>query len=196
MLSSCIIEELQKTAGACSKSAVLHFHFEFQDEKKQSPTMLLRVMAAQLAASEESDKYSMNAVEDLYHNCLNGQDEPQENKLWHTLNRQMESLKNVYLIVDALDESDDHAKIVAIITALLSRYSNLHILALSRREPGLKGLATLSGQRQISIKADTVDSDIRTYVKARLNDPEQFDWLDADSQNYIMETILRRCNGM
>ncbi|GAB7355145.1 hypothetical protein MBLNU459_g5716t2 [Dothideomycetes sp. NU459] len=196
MLSSCIVEELQKMLDFQSDLAVLHFHFDFQDERKQSPVTILRAMASQLAASEESDDYSRKAVEDLYHHCLNGQEEPQENKLLHTLARQMESLKHVYLVVDAIDESNDHVKVVKLFKTLLGRYPNLHILALSRKLSSLQDLATLPGQPQLSIQADTVDGDICTYVKARLNDPEDFDWLDMGAREYILGAVLRKCNGM
>jgi hypothetical protein len=113
----------------------------------------------------------------------------------------VENFKNVFIIIDALDECakvGEREDLLAMILNMKSRsLSSLHLLVTSRPEPDIKeALLPLLTIPAIPVEGSPVDFDIGLYVSWQLaNDPKLKKWLPHIKAE-IEKTLVAGANGM
>ena len=111
---------------------------------------------------------------------MNGQQQPTRDMLLATLYQMIESFKETFIILDALDECSERQELLEDIEELKCwTDTNLHILSTSRREKDIEErIEPLAyDQGKISIDSMRVNDDIRAYVHERLRaDPKLKRW--------------------
>ena len=106
MLSSLAIEHLQHTQEGL-KVAVIFVFFTHKERREQTASSLLGSLLKQLLQhTNEIPK----KVEELYRECKEKDTRPSTDKLFDLLKQQLQSFSRVYVIVDALDESEEDTR--------------------------------------------------------------------------------------
>src|SRR5947209_7612016 len=98
ILSSTIIEDLEKTLR---RQSLLYFYFDFSDTNKQTLESMVRSLTSQLyskcgGASKEFDS--------LFSSCEYGRRQPSCESLCKAFLHMTELVKEVWIVLDALDE--------------------------------------------------------------------------------------------
>lgn len=170
-----------------------YFYLDYQDDRTQRVTNILRSLIAQIVRPE---KTLPNAVEALYLTYGNTTQPPNLRTLIATLVQTIETLQNVYIILDALDEYPDKSELLDILEALAAQgVPNLHLLVTSRLDPDIK-LSLGSIANGVAIEATIVDSDIRLFVQDRLRNDLRLRRLAVSLKDVIETTIVDGSAGM
>ena len=113
-------------------TVVGYFYFDFNDVDKQSSKKAVRSLLLQCT---QGDHDGARALEQLYHQCGDGQQQPAEGTIRAVLRDIVARPKEKYLVQDALDECTDREDVLAFLeTAAHKKHPNLRILTTSRRE--------------------------------------------------------------
>lgn len=110
--------------------------------------------------------------------------EPSTQRLVLALSGTLQKFDTVYLLVDAVDESQDRRKLLRILTTLAGPdFAKIKLLATSRREHDIEQ-AFRQVSTDISLSNEWVDEDIRRYIEQILSDKSRFGhWSDALRQD-------------
>ena len=109
--------------------------------------------------------------------------------------------KEVYIIIDALDEcpynNGERARLVSLLSSFKDfNLLNFHILVTSRKEPDLVGIEKLVTFPPIGIQTGDVNGDILLHVRKQLcNDPKLCDW-PQETKDEIEMKLSRGAHGM
>ena len=196
ILSSTILQNVLVECEAKTTSAVLYFYFDFNDAEKEPHEKMIRSLISQLSRCSVT-----SALQDLYSSCMKGGRQPAFEVLLETLRRMMESLGDIYVVIDALDECTEREQLLTDLEEMASwKDVGLHMLATSRRETDIEeSLNLLSDERnRISIQSALINADIRTYTYDRLqNDRKLRRWLKhPEVQLEIENTLVEKAAGM
>jgi hypothetical protein len=199
-ISSTIIEAVKDVCFAGTTHKLTYFYFDFQDTQKQHVAILLRSLIRQLCASETT---LPEEVQTMYARYRGIGYEPTIEELTSALFAVIDHLgKEVYLILDALDEFPENSKnsrrkeLLEQIKRMAERnFENLHILATSRNEPDIRATLGKLANGCISIQSSKVDADIKMYVRScLLEDP--FNKLPDSVRGSIETKLGEGANGM
>lgn len=152
----------------------LEFFFDFRDKDKQHLDNLLRSLAFQLYSQCVDAR---TALDTLFTSCDDGGNQPATVSLSKTVYIMMQQPKKLQIILDALDECATRAELLDWMKTLAGPdLPCVQLIATSRREEELE--SSLSGwihiDNRIPINPDSVNKDIRSYVRARLQRSEEF----------------------
>jgi Cdc6-like AAA superfamily ATPase len=134
VLSSTIVTDLDPTN---SDPRVLYFFFNFNDIKKRSLEKAICSLIFQLYSKHIILRSEVDAV---YSSFGNGTRQPDAPVLEQLLRRMMYKSEEIYIILDALDESERHSgsyssiSLLDWIKGLHDESTNIHILVTSRPE--------------------------------------------------------------
>ncbi|KAJ7835377.1 hypothetical protein B0H14DRAFT_2324096, partial [Mycena olivaceomarginata] len=127
VLSSTVIREL--FGERQPETAIAYFYFDFRDEKSQHVKNMLQSVILQLSAQSLSP-YS--ALDQLYQSSQ-GQTLPTYENLLGILNHLLSDFGQTYIVLDALDECNEHNHLVQFMTRLRDWTTrSLHLLFTSQ----------------------------------------------------------------
>ena len=136
----------------------------------------------------------------LYTNCGNGHQEPTLDDLQNTLRGMLSGFSSTFIILDALDECTERAKLLnwiqTIITENLERDINLglHLIVTSRPEQEIED--KLKFYHYLDLVEESENHDLVTYVKYQLQyDSDLAKW-NSDTQEQIKLTLMKQSDGM
>ena len=139
------------------------------------------------------------ALNNLYDECNYGVQPPSLESLQRTLLHVLDGFRDVYVVVDALDECTDRIKLLSWIKEIADwKVGKLHFLATSRQERDIE-IRILSLQPlSICLEGESVDLDIATYVDRMLRDYEDSTaWnVDVDIPDKVKMSLLQGAQGM
>ncbi|KAK3363906.1 ankyrin repeat protein [Lasiosphaeria hispida] len=172
VLTSAILDHLQGTQT--DSSVCLDFFFDFRDKDKQHLDNLLRSLAFQLYSRCPDSQKELDSLLTLY---KDGQEQPTTKSLSQIVHLMMQRPPRLQIILDALDECTTRRELLKWMETLAgSEFTNIHLLATSRREEELEsGLGEwIERENMMPIDKDLVNHDIRSYTKARLQSSKEF----------------------
>jgi hypothetical protein len=113
----------------------------------------------------------------------------------------MEEFRQVYILLDALDECSQRVELMdAIGTLTRWKLHNSHVLVTSRRERDLEISVNGLGiwKNSICLESEVVDEDIRRYVRQRLAEDKSLSkWgKNIDLQKEIEAALMQGSQGM
>ncbi|KAF7506336.1 hypothetical protein GJ744_011909 [Endocarpon pusillum] len=198
ILSSTILEDVLDHCSLKPDLAVLYFYFDFNDIEKQQHEKMIHSLIVQLYSQCTG---TSKDLETLYSSCMNGERQPTCDKLLATLHQMMGSFKEIYLILDALDECSDRLALLVDIEEFNSwKDANLHILTTSRRERDIEEFLEPFNEDQgkISIQSTLVNDDIRAYVHDRLQTDRSLKRWQKELKvlQEIENALMEKANGM
>ncbi len=200
ILISTILEQLLiGYSESKNKSAVLYFFFDFNDVEKRRHENMVRSMASQLLMHQGSS--DSRELQSLYSSCLFGERQPTCDALLVTLRQMMSAFKEIFIIVDALDECTERPELLAVIEEIFEwNETNMHILTSSRRERAIEASMELmtAEEERINLLSTLVNPDIRTYIRHRLQSDQKLKrWRkDPSIQLEVESVLMSKADGM
>ena len=173
---------------------VAFFFFTFNDESKQDTSALLRALVLQLSSQLNDNHEHLSR---LYEGHLNAM--PPNQALLDCLHQLIRGFDDVYILLDALDESprDKHRsnmlQALSDIRAWLE--PGLHILVTSREEADIRDELQLSQHETVSLKNDSIDHDISAFISKHLRENRQLQkW--EEHYDEIETQLTERAKGV
>ena len=126
---------------------------------------------------------------------------PSEKSLLKAFEAMISKSKQVYIILDALDEcpssDDERAKLVSMLRSFKAfDMPNLHTLVTSRKELDLVYLEKLVTSSPISMQNSDVDNDILLHVRMQLcSDPKLCNW-PQEVKDQVETELVGGAHGM
>lgn len=193
VLSSAIIHNLFNQGT----KSVVYFYFDFNDDSKKRTEDMLRSILVQLyhkhPAAREKLKtlYAMSGEGGQQLSLVDMQD------AFKSIVRQLEQLS---IVVDALDESDSesiHILVEWIRDTLRTGFPGLRILVTSRKENILEREIRewKTKEELLEIPDSSVNQDICTYLRARLEQSEFGKWQPTLKQR-VEQKLAEKADGM
>ena len=189
--SSTIIEEVD---GHCQSDPSLvsaYFYFDFNEPEKQRPENLIRSLITQLSSGCSS---CPEALINFYSRHQEGTRQPTTDTLLVLLSNIFEAFKEIYVVIDALDECTDRAGLLSLIETIIG-WNNLHVLVTSRREQDIIRCLEPIVTAKVDLQKDVVDSDIFIHIQDRLQNDEKLKW-PSNIQKQITDTLMKGAHGM
>ena len=177
---------------------IAFFFFSFNDDAKQDTSAMLRALVLQLSGQLNDNHRILSGLHESYPSAA-----PPDQALMGCLRQLMRAFDDAYIILDALDESsrDRHRRDMLQALADLRTWSEpgLHLLVTSREEPDIRDmlLSELGAlpEETISLKNDSVDSDIASFISGSLkNDRRLRKWEKYHDQ--IEKALTERAKGV
>jgi hypothetical protein len=135
----------------------------------------------------------------LYDQCGRAGIQPSLESLHSTLLSVLDSFRDAYVIVDALDECADRVKLLNWVKDITRwKVGKLHLLLTSRQERHIEMKLQPLGPVSICLEGKGVDLDIAMYLDRMLQDnDEPAAWNEEDRIRYIVKTsLLTGAQGM
>ena len=158
---------------------------------------MLRSLIAQLSLQSIE---AFMPVDALYSACGNGTSQPSLPMTLKALKDTAEKFTDVFILVDALDECNELAKLLTNVEDMVgSKIASLHMLVTSRREKEIEdSMSTLlDDEHKVCIQSTLVKDDIRAYVRGRIcEDRKLKKWQKPDIQAEIEEVLVEKADGM
>ena len=179
-------------------SAVAFFFFTFTDESKQDASAMLRALLSQLSGQIVGLDADLTRLKESYNHST-----PPVPVLIEYLRQAVTRTRDVYILLDALDESPIESSRPEVLAAVQTirgwSLSGLHLLVTSRDVPdvrdGIQSLAHDQKQDYIALKNDGVQEDIRRYVSYEVDhDPQLQRW--GSHREKIKEYLTQHADGV
>ncbi|EKD13362.1 uncharacterized protein L3040_002778 [Drepanopeziza brunnea f. sp. 'multigermtubi'] len=194
VLCSTIIEQLVRYCQKMPKAAVAYFYFDFNNAGKRDVESLIRSLVTQLSAQSQT---TPALLLELYKEHQNGIRAADERTLVATLLNLMLTFHSVYIVLDALDESNECDEVLQFIHGLQSwDLLRLHILATSRQlaeiEESLASIAT----NKLCLQDAQMNEDIVLYIADKLQNDKKLSKWPPDIRLQIQAKLLEEEGGM
>ncbi|KAH6881080.1 hypothetical protein B0T10DRAFT_518795 [Thelonectria olida] len=187
VLCSTAIQFAFRHRRANPRIGIAFFFFTFNDQSKQDASAMLRALVLQLS-SQLDDNRTFSSW--LYNSCCNGS--PPDPALMYCLHQLVRAFKDVYIVLDALDESprDKHRGAMLQYLVELRAWSEpgLHLIVSSRDEVDIREELGALPEETIMMKNDSVDRDIASFISEHLHNNRRLrKW---DEHHARIETAL------
>ena len=173
---------------------VAFFYFTFDNDLKQDESSMIRALLLQLSSQHQDGPRDL---EQLWKSQKNGV--PPSELLLSYLRRLIQRFRQVFIFLDALDESPRQGSREFLLKALESMQSwgerGLHLLVTSRDEPDVReSIGTLADQ-QIVMQNASIEKDIADVITSRLNEDRSLRKL-LPYHNKIRQRLARDAKGV
>lgn len=193
VLSATILDNIEQTKN----SIALNFFFDFTDTRKQKLDDMLRSLTFQLYSSQPECQHDLDSLF-VYHN--NGQRQPDTDRLSICLKGMMRRCKRLCIVLDGLDECSERGKLLTWMGEFIPALPHIQLIATSRPEEEIeRNLQEWVGERNcFPLNKECVDADIRSYVKAQLEQDRGFKrWAASPGiLGRIKDAIESKADGM
>ena len=198
VLCSAVIDEILAVERIDSRVKLTYWYFTVTDKKMTTVGNFLRALIAQLVFESPIPP----SLQDLWSAKNMGREAPKTADLERTIRRLLveEPPHIYYVVVDALDESDDteRAEILQFVRSLALLEADVHILFTSRTNTvGIeKEMKDLSSFYNIAMKPQDTDLDILAHLTERLEDDSALAKWSHDLRQFVKDTLSRDAGGM
>jgi hypothetical protein len=200
ILSSAIIKNLD---SVLSSQPLLYFYFDFTDTGKQTLESMLRTLIIQLYHKRVETSQHLGS---LFSSCQNGHCQPTSESLRKAFFDMIHQVKEIWLVLDALDECHSRSGssaegVLSWIRELLnSEQRNVHLIVASRPvhdiESGIMEFA--HNDDVVPIQSSDITHDIAAHVRNRVRGDDRLKrWRSRpDVQEEIEINLVGKANGM
>ncbi|KAJ7855133.1 hypothetical protein B0H14DRAFT_3865271 [Mycena olivaceomarginata] len=188
VLSSTVIRELF-SEGLPSNTAIAYFYFDFRDEKSQRVKVVLQSVILQLSAQSLSPYSTLDRLYKSYR----GQTLPTHENLLAILDELLSNFEHTYIVLDALDECNEHDGLVRFITRLRDWFTrSLHLLFTSQpREIFTEAFKHVS---RVTLTPHITQNDIRRFINSELHSLSHLTRRMRAEE--IVDKVVKKSNGM
>jgi Ankyrin repeats (3 copies)/NACHT domain len=205
ILSSTIIDEINKE----KLGVLVYYYFSFRDKRSQEVRLLLYSLLTQLVRGlvhevpELPGRYYLpKAFRNLY-DKYQPASEPTTEDLIATFQGISGESKEIYIVIDALDECPlqrDREDVIKFLKEFsLCAQTSTHILITSREEEDIKDtINEVLGEDcyRVSIQNKRVNDDIRVYLQASMAEDSVFKKWSPQVQDKVIEHLMEKANGV
>jgi hypothetical protein len=176
------------------RTGIAFFFFAFSDESKKDISAMLRALVLQLSSQLNDNHVHLSRLHGSYRNAV-----PPDQALVGCLYQLVRAFDDVYILLDALDESPRDYHRGAVLQALsgLRKWEEpgLHILVTSRDETDIHEGLDASQHETVSLENDSVDRDIATFISRHLRANRRLrKW--EDHYDRIETALTKRAKGV
>lgn len=198
LCSTAIESALEERSAAIEQQVgVGFFYFDFNNQDQQICETMLRSLIPQLWCQSRDNADALDA---LYLACGSGALQPSLPMLMKTPKELVQSFPDAFIILDALDECKERARLMLTIEEMVEWNSlSLHILVTSREEKDIEESLSkfMNNKDRIRVQSALIEEDIRAYVRSRIrNGHELKKWQKPEVQNEIETVLTEKANGM
>ena len=192
VLSATVIEHLHHIRNQISdhKPLVAYFYCSSENRNKTSLIDICASILSQVVAQLEyvpSDMLSAYKSAKAYgHSVISLSGE-----VFSLLQKIVQSLPILYLVIDALDESNDVSEITKMFSDAAESLSSLRLMVLSRDLPGIR--SRLQDFPLVRLNAMSMKGDIDIYLRKAL---ETLVWSDRELKDRIFARLSETADGM
>jgi ankyrin repeat domain-containing protein 50 len=194
VLSSTAIQYALRHRRSNPRIGIAFHYFSFSDDFKQDVSGLLRTLLLQLSNQAEDGNADISSLHDTHKDA-----QPPVPALEIALKQVVTKFQDVYIIVDALDESPRGEKRAAVLESLFEMRGwsvrGLHILVTSRDELDIRESLKLQIQEEVRMDNSAVNQDIKDYIVQRLQRDSSLKKF-AKHHVDIEKTLIERADGM
>jgi hypothetical protein len=198
VLCSTAIQHTLRHRRSNPRIGIAFFFFTFSDESKKDASAMLRALVLQLSSQLDHNHALLSQLHDRYRNAT-----PPDPELEGCMHQLVRAFEHVYIILDALDESprNEHRRGVldALVTIREWSEPGLHLLVTSRDEPDIRDTLRdelyTSPDEIVSMKNNSVDSDIASFVSSYLKDSRKLQRWEKD-HDQIKKALTQRADGV
>ena len=173
---------------------VAFFYFTFNEQSKQEISGMLRTLLLQLSHQLRDGPADLAQLHDRYRTGV-----PPSSVLLDYLRRMVERFSNVYIMLDALDESPLKGRRKYVLDALETMRSwgvqSLHLFVTSRNEPSIRESLDHSSVQEVNVHNGEMDNDINDFISSRLDKDRSLLKLRPYREK-IQESLAARAKGM
>ncbi|KAF4837172.1 Vegetative incompatibility protein HET-E-1 [Colletotrichum tropicale] len=186
MLSSIVIEYLQRSFGGKSSVGVSFVFCNFRRHDEQTPRNLLSSLLKQLYWTLPA---GCSDVEKAY---KNGSSSPSRREIEECLQSVASQFTKVYILVDALDEFGKDCEALLLSILGLQKTVNVNIFATSRHIPETESYFDTA----TSIEIRATDEDVMTFLDGHMSKLPSAVKKSEELQDEIKTSIVRTVQGM
>jgi ankyrin repeat domain-containing protein 50 len=194
ILISTVIQHTFRYQRSQSDRALAFFFFTFTDDSKQDTSALLRAILQQLSGQVKGlDTQLTRLKESTNHGT------PPDSTLVEYLKHAISRSGDVYLLIDALDESPAEQTrdgVLAVIQTM-RRWAlpGLHLLVTSRDILDIREALAATDDETVELKNDEISRDISRYVSDQVEtDPKLLRW--GEHREMIKQQLSQRAKGV
>ena len=175
--------------------AIAFFYFTFNDDSKQSESAMIQALILQLSSQSSDSQTDLARLHKSHSTSI-----PPATVLLAYLQRLIQDyFGQVYILLDALDESPLHGQrdnvLKAIETMRKWHLPGLHLLVTSRDEPDIRDSLIPAVDEEVIMKNDEINSDINNFITGHLNTDSKLRKLHA-YHDRIRQVLAERAQGV
>ena len=193
VLCSTAIQHTYQHQRAVTKAGLAFFYFSFTDEGKKSAEAMLRALILQLSSQLKGDPH-LPALHRRHPQCT-----PSYQELISCLFQIVRQFADVYIILDALDESPRGTQRDGLLQALADMRAwsgvSLHLLVTSRDEVDIRDELDAAPEELVVMKNEPIDRDIALFVSQHLRQNRRLHKWDQ-YHDRIEEKLTLRAKGV
>lgn len=176
------------------KVGIAFFYFTFNDVSKQDVSAMLRALLLQLSSQLRDGHADLTRLHESYKAGT-----PSLPVLIEHLQRLIQRFHQVYIMLDALDESPRNVSRVYVLDALEAMrgwgVQGLHLFVTSRDEPDIRDSLDISVTQQVTMQNAGIDKDIADFISGRFDADRRLRKL-LPYRDKIQETLAKRAKGV
>lgn len=170
------------------------FYFTFNDDSKRDESAIVRALLLQLSGQRSDSETDLWRLHDSYNTGL-----PPTTVLMAYLRQLIQKFDQVYILVDALDESprfDQRDQVLDIIQNMREwNLPGLHLLVTSRDEPDIRESISPTKNEELVMKNDEINQDIADFISGQLEtNPKLRKW--RAFRDRIQQTLIQKAHGV
>lgn len=189
IIVSSAIEYTTSLAVQSSKIGVAYFYCTFNDAASQEPLNILGSIIAQLARKQPSLLYDLESIEAKFANLTLGD-------LEGLLKSYLAFFNQVYIFIDAVNESGSSKDIIGSISKISKHSENLFVFLSSIEETLDSRLKSSLSSTVIAMRPDEISADMEKVIDSSLQ--HRFNHLKLSSalRTKIRTTLVYQAHGM
>ena len=173
---------------------IAFFYFTFTDKAKQDESAMLRALLLQLSCQLQDGHADLTRLHNSYKVGI-----PPSPVLIDHLRRLIERFRDVYIVLDALDESPGNGPREHVLDALEAMRNwgahCLHLFVTSRNESDIRESLNLSVTQEVRMQNAGINTDIENFISGRLDTNRRLEkWLPYREK--IQKTLASRAKGV
>lgn len=189
---SLVLETVSGKYGLDDRSGIAFIYFDYQNVQKSAE--ILATLINQLCRKK---KVLPDHLIRFRESHLRYFDIPSYEELQAQLIELPKAFDQVFFVVDAIDECEDLANFLPLITTLAQTTScKFKVFVTSRREKDIAASFTSQSFSTIEIEATKVDADIATFVQFQLETrTDSTCVIDQELKDKIRDALVSQSNG-
>ncbi|RFU25926.1 hypothetical protein B7463_g10412, partial [Scytalidium lignicola] len=200
VLCSTIIEHIVRHRLQIPRSALAYFYFDFNDSGKRDISSLVRSLITQLSAQYNTMPPPLLLLYDQHKNGVKTAKDAKsvnDEALKATFRDLVAMFQNVYVVLDALDESSNCEELLHFIEAVRKwELPQLHLLTSSRQQVEIEESMEKMFSNKICLQDSEIRQDIRIYISDKLGTDKTLLKLPAHMRNEIRRKMVAGEGGM
>ncbi|KAI9706851.1 MAG: hypothetical protein M1820_004630 [Bogoriella megaspora] len=171
------------------RNVLLYFYCSFDNTASQSLANILASFVSQLSEKDPS-------ILDTYRNRYLSPDRPKPPELEFQILEQSETLDQIYLFVDALNESSTSDNLARSLLRLTKAAPNIRVFVTGTPEADVHEIFSQGKTITVDMGPQRIEDDIKRFVQARINQSLTLRSLTDGIRTEIEAAIVAKADGM